>query len=225
MTVRLDFHFHYRRLFSPSLPLSLSLSKGIDNTQITPSFLATFWKILTLSREHPTSCRLGLQQCLDIASFFSQHYMTKRVVARETLYSLVSSDYIPGLSHTLFLVCVTLARKWEESVSMGTATHQDGTHIVHSFTFTFSCRRYLKNFFLNPSKILHVFLLFFDSHRWVVEVYGGCVWSVDQFHSTVVRLYCGSGSQSGTRDWEFGNLRGVLCGVHSDRAHLPERCI
>ena len=55
--------------------------------------------------------------------------MGRRVVARETLYSLVSPDYIPGLSHALFLVCVTLAHKWAESVSMGTATHQDGTYI------------------------------------------------------------------------------------------------
>ena len=76
-------------------------------------------------------CRLGLQQCLDIAAFFSQHYMGKRVVARETLYSLMSSDYIPGLSRTLFLVCLTLAHKWAESVSMETATHEDGTYIEH----------------------------------------------------------------------------------------------
>ena len=115
---------------SPSLSLSLSLSlplSAIDNSRLPPSFFNSFQSLLSLSKEHPASCCLGLQQCLDVAMFFSQHYMRKRVVARETLYSQIGWDYIPGLSHTLHLLCVALAYKWEESVSMGTATHQEGT--------------------------------------------------------------------------------------------------
>ena len=117
--------FKYSVTHSLSLSLSLSLS-AIDGSQITPSFFSTFASVLTLSREHPASCRLGLQQCLDITNFFSQHYMRKRVVARETLYSQVAWDYIPELGKTLQLICITLAHKWEESISMGTTTHQDG---------------------------------------------------------------------------------------------------
>jgi hypothetical protein len=51
--------------------------------------------------------------------------MRRRVIAKETLYSQLSWDYIPGLGQVLHLLCCALARKWEESISMGTTTHQD----------------------------------------------------------------------------------------------------
>ena len=111
---------------SPSLPPSLPLLTATDNATITTSIWTSITDILTLNKEHPKECRLGLQQCRDIVSFFSQHYMRKRTVARETLYSLVSWDYVPGVGKHLYLLCYTLVYRWEESVSMGTATHQNG---------------------------------------------------------------------------------------------------
>ena len=52
--------------------------------------------------------------------------MRKRTVTRETLYSQVSWDYIPELGQFLSTVCITLVYKWEESISMGTTSHQEG---------------------------------------------------------------------------------------------------
>ena len=54
--------------------------------------------------------------------------MTKRTVVKETLYSLVSWDYIPELGKFLHLLCHTLVCKWEDAVSMGTTTHQTGIY-------------------------------------------------------------------------------------------------
>ena len=89
--------------------------------------MVTVETILTLSKEHPTNCRLGLQQCLDIATFFSQYYLRKRTIVMETLYTQLSWEHIPELGRLLYLICMTLACKWEESVAMGTSSQQEGT--------------------------------------------------------------------------------------------------
>ena len=48
------------------------------------------------------------------------------MVVKETLYTQVSWDHLPGLGEFLYLMCLTLVHQWEESVSMGTITHQKG---------------------------------------------------------------------------------------------------
>ena len=62
----------------------------------------------------------------------STHYSDLRKASEQTLYSLLSIEYVPLIGKFIELLCIAMATKWKMAITEETAKHAEGDIIMTS---------------------------------------------------------------------------------------------
>ena len=98
---------------------------GTDNANV----ILTSWTDLcqiVCSTPSPESCKLGLQQAGESLQLLSSHYLELRSASEQTLYSLLSKEYVPLIGKFIELLCIAVATKWKKAIAEDTAKPTEG---------------------------------------------------------------------------------------------------
>ena len=104
----------------PHVPYS-----GTDNANV----ILTSWNDLckiVCSDSSPELCKLGLQQARESLQLLSSHYLELRCASEQTLYSLLSKEYVPLIGKFIELLCIAVATKWKKAIAEDTAKPTEG---------------------------------------------------------------------------------------------------
>lgn len=106
-----------------------SSHSGTDNANV----ILTSWSDLchiVCSTSSPESCKLGLQQVGESLQLLSAHYLELRCASEQTLYSLLSKEYVPLIGKFIELLCIAVANKWKKAIAEDTAKPTEGENKV-----------------------------------------------------------------------------------------------
>ena len=95
--------------------------------------ILTSWSDLckiVCSDTSPDSCKLGLQQAGESLQLLATHYLELRYASEQTLYSLLSKEYIPLIGKFIELLCIAVATKWKKAIAEDTAKPSEGGNEV-----------------------------------------------------------------------------------------------
>lgn len=98
---------------------------GTDNANM----ILTSWSDLcqiVCSSSSPDSCKLGLQQAGESLQLLSSHYLELRCASEQTLYSLLSKEYVPLIGKFIEMLCVAVVTKWKKAIAEDTAKPTEG---------------------------------------------------------------------------------------------------
>jgi hypothetical protein len=85
---------------------------------------------IVCSSSSPESCKLGLQQAGESLQLLSSHYLELRCASEQTLYSLLSREYIPLIGKFIELLCIAVVTKWKKAIAEDTAKPTEGERKV-----------------------------------------------------------------------------------------------
>ena len=109
-------------LTPPPSPPPLS---GTDKNQLSPRCWEDISEIVN-NCSSPDNCRLGLQRVQDTLSYLAHHFMEKRLFVQESLYDVLSHDYVDPIGQFLNMLCISMVTGFAESVETGNSTHEQG---------------------------------------------------------------------------------------------------
>ncbi|XP_019856290.1 PREDICTED: ectopic P granules protein 5 homolog [Amphimedon queenslandica] len=121
---------HFSKLLEYQFPLLYNealhlVIDGTDTGGISPRCWEELSKVTTpsLSTEYD-SCRLGLQLLQESLQHLSNFYTQKRFYTKETIYELVTSDYVSHILQFIVMLCTSLINKLLTSVELENNTIQ-----------------------------------------------------------------------------------------------------
>ena len=95
---------------------------------------------IVCSSSSPESCKLGLQQTGESLQLLSSHYLELRCASEQTLYSLLSKEYVPLIGKFIELLCIAMVTKWNKAIAEDTAKPpEDENELVHCRYFGWGC--------------------------------------------------------------------------------------
>ena len=112
---------HYHHCF----PLSTT---GTDNANIILGVWTDLCQLIS-SRDSPLPCRLGLQQTRESLNVLSSHYLELRGASEQTLYSIISKEYVPLVGKFIEFLCIAMAMKWKNAIAEETAKPVEGSYL------------------------------------------------------------------------------------------------
>lgn len=98
---------------------------GTDNANVVLTSWSDLCQIVC-SDSSPESCKLGLQQTRESLQLLSSHYLELRCAAEQTLYSLLSHEYVPLIGRFIELLCIAVVTKWKKAIAEDTAKPTEG---------------------------------------------------------------------------------------------------
>ena len=101
------------------------LHTATDSTSIVPKSWSDLCSV-TGPADNPELCKLGLKDLQESLHLLSQHYLNKRSASKQSLYSVLSWQYIPLIGQFIHQLCQAMVFKWAEAVSMETVEHTEG---------------------------------------------------------------------------------------------------
>ena len=116
---------HYKR---SRLELNLKyyfFGLGTDNANI----ILSSWNDLcqtVCTDSSPESCKLGLQQARESLQLLASHYLELRSASEQTLYSLLSKEYVPLIGKFIELLCIAVVTKLKKAIAEDTSKPTEG---------------------------------------------------------------------------------------------------
>ena len=98
---------------------------GTENSTICVNVWSDLRRTIT-SPETPKSSSLGLQLIHESLDLLTRTYQTARLYSSDSLYSVVSSNYIPLIGQYLKQICLGMVSRWADDITMNSAEYTEG---------------------------------------------------------------------------------------------------
>ena len=109
--------------------ISFHTLPGTDNANVILSSWSDLCQIVC-SSSSPESCKLGLQQATESLQLLSSHYLELRCASEQTLYSLLSKEYVPLIGKFIEMLCIAVVTKWKKAIAEDTAKPTAGENTL-----------------------------------------------------------------------------------------------